>query len=268
VSAINADAVKFKQILYNFLSNAIKFTPKGGTITVSGRWINEKEAQEPDQDFIEFCVSDNGIGIPQNEYDKVFAEFVQIDSSYSKKHEGTGLGLALTKKLVELHGGKIWFESVLEKGTDFYFTLPFTDTAKTVIEKPQVEKNRDKTKINNNSIIMVVEDDLKSSELIRIHLHSAGYRTITAFNGDEVMANARELQPSAITLDIMLPYKDGWEILKELKDDPDTKDIPVIIISVIADIQIGLDLGASGFINKPVEKDEIIKILRDLNVHP
>lgn len=269
VTMLNADGVKFKQILYNLLSNAIKFSKQGGEILVSGRIINEVSQYFPDKvDFVEFCVSDKGIGIAKDDYEKVFAEFVQIDSSYSKKHEGTGLGLALTKKLVELHKGKIWFESEIGAGTDFYFTIPLNLSLKNENKvKSENVSNKNSTKQENN-IIMVVEDDLKSSELIRIHLHSAGYRTISAFNWQEVIENAKKLKPSAITLDIMLPEKDGWEILRELKNDPETRDIPVIIVSVTGDIEIGLELGASDFINKPVEKVELLTKLNALGVLP
>ncbi len=261
-ATINADPVKFKQILYNLLSNAIKFSTKGDEIILSACTV------KGDVDYIKFCVSDNGIGIAAEDYDKVFAEFVQIDSSYSKKHEGTGLGLALTKKLVELHNGRIWFKSVLKEGTDFYFTMPKNHSLeidKDLEVTKHVDRNSTATK---NNIIMVVEDDLKSSELIRIHLHSAGYRTITAFSGDEVITNVKKLRPAAITLDIMLPQKDGWEVLKDLKNDPDTKDIPVIIISIAGEIELGNDLGASDFIVKPVEKDELVEKLIKLKIHP
>ncbi|MGR3176751.1 MAG: protoglobin domain-containing protein [Candidatus Anammoxibacter sp.] len=268
IGQITADSVKFKQILYNLISNSIKFTPKGGAITISARSINEEDLLLPDVKFVEFCVKDTGIGIAPEDEEKVFAEFMQIDSSYSKKHEGTGLGLALTKRLVNLHKGKIWFESVLLKGTSFYFTIPISSPSegKTRIKLPESAiKETDNAKGN---LVMVVEDDLNSSELIRIYLHNARYRTITAFTGNEVMATAKKFLPSAITLDLMLPEKDGWQILKELKKDQLTKHIPVIIISVANDKEIGKELGASGFIRKPIDKHELVAILQQLGVSP
>lgn len=276
VNQITADIVKFKQILYNLLSNAIKFTPNNGLITISARSIKEQDLLLPDVEFIEFCVKDTGIGIAPEDEEKVFAEFMQIDSSYSKKHEGTGLGLALTKRLVELHSGKIWFESVLHKGTSFYFTIPIIPPAKDKAKiKPSYFRcdsgtglEKERTESIPGSLVMVVEDDLSSSELIRIYLHNAGYRTITAFNGEEVMANAKKFLPSAITLDIMLPEKDGWQILGELKNDQLTKDIPVIIVSVADDREIGRELGASGFIRKPIDKNELVTKLQKLGVKP
>ncbi|MGR3219741.1 MAG: protoglobin domain-containing protein [Candidatus Anammoxibacter sp.] len=268
VRQITADPVKFKQILYNLISNAIKFTPKGGSITIMARSVNQEDLLLPDVQFVEFCVKDTGIGIAPEDEEKVFAEFMQIDSSYSKKHEGTGLGLALTKRLVDLHQGKIWFESVLHKGTAFYFTMPVSSSADDKGKIKLTESVNDETDNNSGNLVMVVEDDLNSSELLRIYLHNAGYRTITAFTGNEVMSTAKKFLPSAITLDLMLPGKDGWQILKELKKDQLTKHIPVIIVSVTNDREIGKELGAAGFIRKPVNKDDLVATLRKLGATP
>ncbi len=265
IKTLSVDAVKFKQVLYNLLSNAIKFTPNGGNITISARLIVEQDLLKPGVHFVEFCVTDNGVGIAPEDHEKVFAEFVQIDSSYSKKHEGTGLGLALTKKLVELHGGKIWFESVLSKGTSFYFTIPVDLESEKESEQSEISLKEDKDTADSD-IIMVIEDDLKSSELLRIYLHNVGFRTISAFTGEEVMVNAKKQKLAAITLDIMLPGKDGWQILKELKDDPATKDVPVIVVSVTSDLEIGTALGAAGFINKPLDKQELSAKLIELGL--
>lgn len=269
IGAITADAVKFKQILYNLLSNAIKFSPASSEVIISARKIEEKDLLQPDVNFIEFSIADRGIGIAPEDYDKVFAEFVQIDSSYSKKHEGTGLGLALTKKLVELHGGKIWFESVLSKGTTFYFTLPITPLKKRGKKLEAINKGKDAPPTTpHGNLIMIVEDDINTSEVIKIHLNKAGYNTIRVFTGNEAIREAKRLKPSAITLDILLPEKDGWQVLKELKEYPETKDIPVIIVSVVEDMEIGINLGVSDFIGKPIDKDELLKKLLDLGVKP
>ena len=267
INIIIADQVKFKQILYNLISNAIKFTPDKGAITISAKNITEQDLLLPDVQFIEFCVNDTGIGIAPEDEEKVFAEFMQIDSSYAKKHEGTGLGLALTKRLVELHHGKIWFESVLNKGTSFYFTIPGSPPTKDNLTT-QSSLFDEKSGSDEGKLIMVVEDDLKSSELMRIYLHKAGYRTVTAFNGEEVMGIAKKFIPSAITLDIMLPEKDGWQILKELKSDQWTKEIPVIVVSVANDKEIGKELGASAFLRKPVDKIELLASLENVGVKP
>ncbi len=267
VKEITADQVKFKQILYNLLSNAIKFTPNNGSIKIMAKQINEEDLLSPNVKFMEFCVKDTGIGIASEDESKVFAEFIQIDSSYSKKHEGTGLGLALTKMFVELHKGKIWFESIENKGTSFFFTIPTEPSPKDKIQIKRETQKKDKSDATTGSLIMIAEDDANSSELIKICLHNAGYQTITAFTGKEVIENARKFHPTAITLDIMLPEKDGWQILKELKEDPETKEIPVIIISVTNESEIGNNLGAAGFIRKPVEKDELIKELQNIGVY-
>ena len=267
IKEITADQVKFKQILYNLLSNAIKFTPDKGAITIMVKLINEEDLLSPDTKFMEFCVKDTGIGISSEDESKVFAEFIQIDSSYSKEHEGTGLGLALTKMFVELHRGKIWFESIENKGTSFYFTLPTKPLPNDNVQIKREKQKKEKDDGTTGSLIMIAEDDANSSELIKIWLHNAGYQTITAFTGKEVIENAQKFHPTAITLDIMLPEKDGWQVLKELKSDPDTKGIPVIIISVTNESEIGNNLGAAGFIRKPVEKDELIKELQNIGVY-
>lgn len=160
---IFADHVKFKQILYNLLSNAIKFTPEKGKITIHTKSFRD----ESERDFIEVAVSDTGIGIAPEDYPKIFVEFKQVDSSISRKYEGTGLGLALTKKLVDLHGGKVGFESKPGVGSTFYFTLPINPFAPIETEKAGIPGGEKPT---DRKAILVVEDDPKTSELLCVFL--------------------------------------------------------------------------------------------------
>ncbi len=250
-----ADPTKFKQILYNLLSNAIKFTPENGTI----RTITQRK----EKDSIEVKVTDTGIGIAPADYPKIFVGFSQVDSSYSRKYEGTGLGLALTKKLVEMHGGKIGFESTVGTGSVFYFTLPVnkgTRTRKESVHLLEAPENR--------GTILVVEDDPKTSELLCVFLNKSGYQTITAFDGEEALLKARKFKPFAITLDIMLPKKDGWEVLKELKEDTEVKDIPVLVISLVDNKDIGFGLGATDYLNKPISRNDLLSKLSSYGFLP
>jgi len=250
-----ADQMKFKQIMYNLLSNAVKFTPDEGSITIEAGLSND-----------EFLVSvaDTGIGIHQKEQEAIFDEFKQVDSSRSRQYEGTGLGLALTKRLVELHGGKIWLDSEgLGKGSKFSFTLPTRELDVEAI--PSVsEKTTPTIQVPDTSMgktILVVEDNLQAAQLLCIHLNEAGYNTIVASDGVQAVKMAQEIKPFAITLDIMLPEKDGWQVMQELKSFQDTRDIPVIIISVIDNQRIGFSMDAVGYLVKPVSKGQLTCIL-------
>ncbi|MFN3532709.1 MAG: response regulator [Candidatus Brocadia sp.] len=254
-----ADLIKFKQMLYNLLSNAIKFTPENGKITIRTKSFKNG------RDFIEVRVTDTGIGIAPEDYSKIFEEFKQVDSSYSRKYEGTGLGLALTKKLVELHGGKIGFESKVGAGSTFYFTLPKKQSIR-------LEKRKEESLVPGKPLghetVLVVEDDPKTNELLCIFLNKSGYNTIPAFDGEEALQKARAFKPFAITLDVMLPKKDGWEVLKELKEDKDVKDIPVLVVSIIDNKDIGFGLGATDYLCKPVNRSELLSKLASYKLPP
>ncbi len=259
VDRIFADPVKFKQILYNLLSNAIKFTPKNGKITVYSTTFRKEK------DFIEVKVTDTGIGIAPEDYPKIFVEFSQVDSSYSRNYEGTGLGLALTKKLVEMHGGNIGFESTVKAGSTFQFTLPVNMSAHAGKGK---EGGTLSESLARQKTILVVEDDPKTSELLCVFLNTSGYQTITAFDGEEALHKARAMKPFAITLDVMLPKKDGWEVLKELKMDAEVKDIPVLVISVVNNKDIGFGLGATDYLCKPVSRSDLLSKLATYRLFP
>ena len=248
---IYADKVRFKQIMYNLVSNAVKFTPEGGSVTV--------RASHDDKEFT-FTVQDTGIGIRKEDMPKLFEEFVQIDSSYSRQYEGTGLGLALTKKLVEMHGGRIWVESEYGKGSRFSFTIPkpSPEEEKIAALSPKVGRV--------GELILVAEDNPQAAHLLRLYLSEAGYDVEVARDGAEAIEKARALRPFAMTLDVMLPVKDGWQVLQELKSYPETSDIPVIIVSVVDDYQLGFSLGAAGYLVKPIDKNQLIKLLGGLKL--
>jgi len=269
IANFTADKVKFKQILYNLWSNAIKFTKERGRTEVRAeKFVNKNlfpwapEVQE----FLKVSVCDTGIGIRPEDKDKIFEEFEQLDPSRST--EGTGLGLALTKRLVELHAGHIDVESIYGKGSVFNIYLPVVMPEVVTGEKPVLPEvvSAFKWADENAPLVLVVEDDLPTSELLTIHLTQAGYRVAHAYDGIEAIEKAKELQPFVITLDIMLPKKDGWEVLQSLKTDTETSDIPVIIHSIIDNKELGFALGAADYLVKPVDKVTLLDKLEELSL--
>jgi len=269
-----ADERKLRQILYNLLSNAAKFTPDGGSITLSGK---------KDDEYLTIAVADTGIGIKPEDKDRIFGKFEQVDSSLSREQQGTGLGLALTKRLAELHGGRIWVESEGEdKGSTFYFSISLIspETAVSTEEIPERSESEDRRKIqdepiktadyglqppasyNQQPMILIAEDESNASELLAENLRSNGYQVAFAFDGDQAIRMARESKPFAITLDINLPKKDGFQVLSELKSFPDTKNIPVIIVSLADQEQLGFSLGAVEWLIKPVDMKHLLNLLK------
>jgi len=241
-----ADGGRVRQILYNLLSNAIKFTPINGRVGI-------KASRSPGQ--ARFVVWDTGIGIKPEDRVRIFDEFQQVEATAAKEYEGTGLGLALAKKFVELHGGRIWVESEPGKGSTFTFTLPLVEpTARPV----PVGAEQEATK---QPVALVVEDDSRTRELLRFSLSREGFRVEEAAAGEDVTAKARALQPVLITLDILLPKKDGWEVLRELKEDRATRDIPVMIVSIVDEAERGFSLGAAEYILKPFDREDFLRRL-------
>jgi signal transduction histidine kinase/CheY-like chemotaxis protein len=242
---IMADPGRFKQILLNLLSNAIKFTDQGGQVRVSAR---------RQRAVVRFDVTDTGIGIAAEDQKRLFVEFQQLSTGLGRRQQGTGLGLALSKRLVELHGGTIGVRSAPTKGSTFWFTIPVATHKVPRVEQPVQEPEGDAT----GPLVLVVEDDPKAVELLVHYLRSAGYRTEVAKAGDEAIEKAKRLQPVAITLDVLLPKLDGWDVLAQLKQDRETANIPVVVVSVIDERSRGRALGAADYFVKPVNRDALI----------
>jgi signal transduction histidine kinase/CheY-like chemotaxis protein len=242
---IETDLAKFKQVLFNLLSNAVKFSPEGAPIRVTAQLRDGA---------LTVSVRDEGIGIDPAHHALIFEEFRQVDSSARREFGGTGLGLALVRKFVELQGGSVAVDSALGAGSTFSFTLPVQSRAAVVTRAPelQVEAAR----------VLVIEDDPNAFELIATALGSAGFFAVRARHGDEALRLARESKPVAITLDLVLPGVDGWEVLKRLKGDPATRDLPVVIISMVENRDLGLALGADDYFVKPVDRDQLVSELR------
>ena len=250
---VTADKTKFKQILYNLLANGVKFTNEGGRVTTK---------LEISENSLLVRVIDTGVGISTEDQEMLFRAFTQVDTSKARAHEGTGLGLALTKRLIELHGGEIWVESTVGEGSTFSFTLPMqrhavSSPAPTPSNLPSAADNR---------TILVAEDNEQAAHLLGIYLMEAGYRVEYATDGEAAIAKAGEIKPFAITLDIMLPKKDGWQVLKALKANPDLQSIPVIIVSITEERQLGFGLGAVDHLVKPIDKTALLASLRSLRL--
>ena len=240
--SVRADSTRLKQILINLLGNAIKFTPEGGKVELAAKMQGNSVRIE---------VRDSGPGIAPDEQKKIFEAFYRLRKS--EKAEGTGLGLAITQRLVELHGGNLSLESEVGSGSCFYFTLPITTTveAREEVIPPQA--------IDGPApVVLVIEDDPTAASLLESQLSSAGYDVRKCDDSKRALETVAALQPSAVTIDIIMKPANGWEILAALKTDPRTAQIPVIVVSVIDQRSTGALLGADEYIVKPVEKPALL----------
>jgi signal transduction histidine kinase/CheY-like chemotaxis protein len=246
-----ADAGKLKQMLLNLASNAIKFTPEDGEVSITAARLDSG---------VEISVSDTGIGISEADQANLFEEFHQIDPGPGRRQQGTGLGLALTRRFATLHGGEIRVSSRLGKGSVFTLHLPVRPPTREELA-PATTTVQDLSR----PLVLVVEDDPAAAELLSRQLDGAGFRTQAARTGKQAIAMARELQPAAITLDILLPELDGWDVITRLKHDQATSNIPVVIVSVIDNRELGMALGAMDYFVKPIEGKELVKRLSRFN---
>lgn len=218
---IEADKRKLKQILFNLLSNAVKFTPAGGTVRLKA---------ESDGGLVRITVADTGIGIKPEDIGRLFHSFAQLEAPYAKQYEGTGLGLALTKNLVELHGGKIWVESEEGKGSSFIFTIPARQPEQ---GKPAPAPNKTGQTGVRKKTALIIEDDPVSAHIVETALAAAGFTVSKAVNGRDGIAAAQKDQPGLIVLDLMLPEMNGFEVLATLRSQANTAGTPVIILTAM-----------------------------------
>ncbi|MEQ1742167.1 MAG: Tar ligand binding domain-containing protein [Candidatus Nitrotoga sp.] len=286
---IQTDVRKVKQIVYNLLSNAVKFTSKGGDVTLrarrvsrtqvgqlTGRWAGLSLPWSNDNimDFIEISVTDSGIGIANEDFERLFTPFSQIDSGLARKFEGTGLGLAIVKNLAELLGGTVAVESAKGQGTCFTVWLPQCTTeevAPALTEEsvdPVIPSPMMALRHSEERFALVVEDDDRAAELIRIQLELLGIRTVRAVSAEAAFNLAMQQPLALITLDILLPNMIGWEFLTRIKQIPALAHIPVVIISTMADRSMGLSLGASAVLQKPISRADLHSALADIGLHP
>jgi CheY-like chemotaxis protein/nitrogen-specific signal transduction histidine kinase len=251
VEELIADGVRVKQMLLNLVSNAIKFSHPEQKVILSARRLHSE---------IEFSVQDFGIGIHRDEIGSLFQPFQQTKDG-AKKAEGTGLGLSITKKMAELHGGSLHVVSEYGKGSTFIAKLPIMVQVENRAQDI-IKKISDATDSSRQKRVLVVEDKPHARTLLHTYLTEAGYVTEIASNGVEALEKAKLWKPDVITLDILIPVKDGWQVLRELKDHPLCKDIPVIIISMVDERNVGFGLGATEYFVKPVQKADLIEAVK------
>jgi CheY-like chemotaxis protein/anti-sigma regulatory factor (Ser/Thr protein kinase) len=251
VGLLDADRLRFRQVVLNLLSNAVKFTPDGGGVNV--------RASTRGQDLV-VTVTDTGLGVPAEDRQRIFDSFQQGPRAPGET-EGTGLGLTLSKRIIELHGGRIWIESEVGKGSTFGFTLPAGSEEPTVKSVPPVDLDSRLTSEQApgpGPTVVVVEDDRRSFDLLRVYLEAAGVRVVGARDGEEGLDTVRRLTPAGVVLDILLPGIDGWEVLAQLKTDSRTAPIPVIVVSMLDERGRGSALGAAEYLVKPVSKEQLL----------
>jgi signal transduction histidine kinase/CheY-like chemotaxis protein len=251
-----ADRGRFRQILYNLVSNAIKYTPDGGHIEVTAL-VRDGE--------VRVSVADDGIGIDPKDHESVFEEFKQVGDP-AERQPGTGLGLAVTKRLAEAHDGRMEIVSAVGQGSTFTLVLPALDgqqaggfevippgAAAAAVEAVEAAIT--------TGDVLVIEDDPSAVRLLREYLEAAGYRVRVAATGETGLASVSERRPAAIILDVLLPGIDGWEVLRRLKAEDSTRDIPVIIVTVVEEREVGLALGAADYLVKPIDREALLGCL-------
>lgn len=259
---LNADKAKFKQIMLNLLSNAVKFNVEGGAVSVDWDIVEEASGMKMER-FIVFRIKDTGIGIKDEDRSRLFKEFEQIDSSITREYGGTGLGLVLTKRLVDLHNGEISFESEPGVGTVFTVKLPQgTEEIDLPVYSTRVFAPGGMEKL---PLILIASESQDINHLLEIYLAGGFYEVFTAADGVDLLRKAQEQRPFAIIMGVTLPKKDGWEALKELKANPETSGIPVIIISSIDNKELGYALGAVEYMEKPINRERLLKVLDRLS---
>jgi CheY-like chemotaxis protein len=223
----------------------VKFTPDGGNVSVRAC----RKGTE-----LNVTVTDTGIGVAPEDQERIFESFQQGRRG-APKEEGTGLGLTLCRRFVELFGGRMWLESTPGDGSTFGFSVPYAPEQQETVES----LGRDKL-----PVVVLVDDDRASLDLLSAYLDGSGTRVLRARDGVEALEQIRKVPPVAVVLDIKLPRLDGWQVLAELKADPETAAIPVVIASVVDDRPRGLALGADGYLLKPIRRDELVDALRNV----
>jgi signal transduction histidine kinase/ActR/RegA family two-component response regulator len=247
LGAVDADELRFKQVVLNLVSNAVKFTPDGGSVVIC--------AEEVDTD-LHVSVKDTGIGIPVEDRERIFESFQQGGRGASRE-EGTGLGLTLSRRIVELLGGRMWLESEVGVGSTVGFSIPMRRRRGKIQREGQAQAS---------ASIVMIEDDRASLDLLTAYLSGAALRVTTTRDGQSGLDAVRRDRPSAVLLDILLPGIDGWAVLQELKAEADTKDIPVIVVSIVDERSRGTAMGAAAYLVKPVSRDDLLVALAAVGI--
>jgi CheY-like chemotaxis protein len=234
----------------NLLSNAVKFTPDGGRVDVRA---------EPVGNELVITVRDNGPGIAREDWEPIFESFQQGRRG-APREEGTGLGLTLCRKIMTLLGGRIWLESEVGMGSAFHVAMPFEQTV------ADASAGAGEHVDGRRSVVVIIDDDRRTLELLTAYLVGTGVQVVRARDGIEGLKEIRRRRPVAVVLDIRLPGIDGWAVLDALRSDETTRDVPVIIVSILDEKSRGLALGAASYLTKPVSRDDLIGALRSAKV--
>jgi PAS domain S-box-containing protein len=255
---LHADLTRIRQVLFNLISNACKFTEKG-TITLLAR----REACA-DGDWLELSVADTGIGMTSEQLGKLFQAFTQASAGTSRKYGGTGLGLAISRKLCRMMGGEVSVQSELGRGSTFVVRIPAQSSTAEVEPRAEQPPYRPAptAAVRSEDVVLVIDDDPTVHDLISRMLAREGIAVATASNGAEGLCLARQLRPLAITLDVLMPGMDGWAVLRELQADPELAQVPVIMLTIIEDRNLGFSLGATDFLTKPIERERLVATVR------
>jgi len=257
LGTMHSDQTKVRQTLFNLLSNACKFTSNG----VIGLEV-ERQTSEG-KDWIIMRVRDTGIGMTPEQMSRLFQPFTQADSGTTKKYGGTGLGLAITRRFCNMMGGEISVESEYGKGTVFTVRLPAKTERKIVeqaVEAPQVTTVSSPPP-EGSSRVLVIDDDPVVHDLLKRFLEREGYSVFGAMNGKDGIRMAKEFRPDVITLDVMMPEMDGWAVLSALRADPEVWDIPVVMLTMVDNKNLGFSLGASDYLTKPINREQLNRTL-------
>ena len=266
-----ADRDRLVQVLTNLISNAIKFSPPDTKIEVSAE-VGElgtealliPNSQSP---TVLFKVKDQGRGIPADKLETIFGRFQQVNSSDSRDKGGTGLGLAICRSIVQQHGGRIWAESQLDEGSTFYFTLPAPPTlasSEVLVLNSESEDSIQDSRLNiqHSPLVLLCDDETSIHPIVKVILENRGYRVIAVDSGEEAIKQAIQLQPSVILLDLMMPGMDGWETMAALKEQPNTKNIPIIILSALAlEKRESSNPDVVGWVSKPATDQALFEII-------
>jgi signal transduction histidine kinase/ActR/RegA family two-component response regulator len=248
LGSMYADITKVRQILFNLLSNACKFT-EHGTVTLDVERRHER---------LVFTVSDTGIGMTPQQQSNLFQYFAQADSSTARKYGGTGLGLAISRRFTHMMGGEIHVSSATGEGSVFVLDLPVTVPIEAVDSlQPLQEPSMEAVSDEDTTTVLVIDDDPTVRDLMTRFLDKMGYQVVPATSGPEGLQLARGLRPDIITLDVMMPQMSGWDVLAELKSDPELASIPVIMVTVVDHEALGLARGASNYLVKPINRDRL-----------
>ena len=249
LGSLTVDPMRLRQILLNLLSNACKFT-KQGEVKLRVKKVADG------RNWIEIAIADTGIGMTAEQQAKLFEEFTQADSSTARQYGGTGLGLAITRKLARMMGGDVTVTSEPGKGSVFTVRLPGSADS-----QARSSTGSDGRRSPTADRVLVIDDDATARELIADHLKAEGFSVVTAEGGVQGLKLARELRPTAITLDVIMPDLDGWSVLAALRQDPELAEIPVIMITIVDEHRRGIALGAAGYLTKPIDRERLHRLV-------